>query len=245
MVKSMKSKLFLFSSFLLLICSIIVIGFLCSPGICLNNKCATYVEKYLYQLPKDQSLLEEIDKTTEQFLLEDTFNKNYFFSRFQINFVRETFSFEETEGFEKTDLKQKFFLEVVILRLRVLAINGENQEYLHLFKQYCDDISACAYTRSQYIDYWKNDENYPLKPDSELYTLIFSAYADVVELCSNDMDRYHMLLALSNVYMLYGEHYKQQIEWCQNEIQEIIKKNERDIFLDKLLTWNGFENQLE
>ncbi len=219
----------------------LIVSFTYGPGLYLNNKCASYVEKYLYELPNDKDLLKEIDKATEEFLTKKTFEKNYFLSKFQLDYIPDSLFFTGDVGFDKTDLKQEGFVEVVILRLRVLAVLGEYEKYNALFTGYCDDIANCFFTSCRYIEYWQNDNNYPIKPGEDLFKLIVTEYKNIIETCSTDIDRYYILQELQSVCLPY-EYYEEEVDWCQEEIVKIMKSYEGEEFLTATLEWNGFSN---
>ena len=241
MTKETKRKFILLSIISVLLIILIIVSLTYAPGLYLNNKCASYTEKYLYQLPTNKDLLKEIDKSTEEFLNQDTFHKNYFLSKFQLDYIPDSLFFTGDVGFDKTDLKQEGFVEVVILRLRVLAILGKNEEYSRLFSKYCDDIANCFFTSSKYIEYWNSDKNYPIKPGEDLLELIVTEYKNIIDTCLTDIDRYYMLQDLQSVCLPY-EYYEEEVDWCQEEIVKIIKNYEGEEFLTATLEWNGFSN---
>lgn len=214
-------------------------SFLYVPGLILNYKCASYTEKYIYQLPTDEELLEKIEQTTAEFLNRDTFHKNYLFSKFQFEYIPDSLFFTSDVGVDKTDLKQEGFVEVIILRLRVLAIQGKYQEYKSLFTEYCDDIADCFFTGCRYIEYWQSDNNYPIKPGDDLFELIITEYKNVIDTCSTDIDRYYMLRDLQSICLPY-EYYQDVVDWCQEEIVDIMKNYDTDEFMESILEWKGF-----
>ena len=216
-------------------------SFLYFPGLILNYKCASYTEKYLYQLPTDKDLLKKLDQTTAEFFNLDTFHKNYIFSKFQLDYIPDLLFFTGDVGVDKTDLKQEGFVEVVILRLRDLAIQGEYQEYKNLFTEYCDDIAACFFTGCRYIEYWQSDNNYQINPGDDLFELIITEYKNVIDACSTDIDRYYMLRDLQSVCLPY-EYYEEEVDWCQEEIVKIMKRYESDEFFKAIIEWDGFSN---
>lgn len=222
-----------------LVVCVALVSVLYVPGLCLNNKCASYVEKYLYQLPTDENTLDDIDKKTEEFLEKDTFHKNYMFSKFQFDYIPESLFFEGDVGVDKTDMKQEAFIEVVILRLRILAIQGRYEEYKKLFFEYCDDIAMGFFTGCKYIEYWQRDENYPIEPNDEVFSLIITEYKKIISACTDDVDRYYMLYELQCICMPY-DHYDEEVEWTQQEIIKILAKNKGNQFEQKILDWDGF-----
>ena len=242
MSKELKLKYILLSIISILLITIIIASLTYGPGLYLNNKCASYVEKYLYELPNDKDLLKEIDKSTGEFLTKNTFEKNYFLSKFQLNYIPDSIFFTGDVGFDKTDLKQEGFIEVIILRLRVLAVQGKYQEYKSLFTQYCDDIADCFFTGCRYVEYWQSDNNYPIKPGNELFELIITEYKNVISTCSTDIDRYHMLRDLQSICLPY-KYYEDEVDWCQEEILKIMKNYDSDEFLNTVLEWYGFETR--
>ena len=156
-----------------------------------------------------------------------------------MNYIPDSLFFTGDVAFDKTDLKQEDFIEVVILRLRVLAVQGKYKEYQKLFSEYCDDIAACFSTGCRYIEYWKNDNNHPIKPGDEIFTLIISEYHKVIDSCSVDIDRYHMLLELKYICLAY-EYYEADADWAHQEILGIFKNNNSEKFSQEILKWDGF-----
>ena len=222
-------KLFILISAVLLICFAVLCYYLINiQTIHINNQCFTYVEEYLEQLPKDEAVLSEIDVTTQTFLEENVIEKPIFFTEFFKSYVYEKIFYEGPLDSDADSIKRKYLNEVVMLRLKVLAVKGEEPEYNKLFHEYIDDIEDCFYTSLTYKNYWYSEVAYPIEFSNSIYNIVILAYEKEIEACDDLKLKYLLLNDLAEFYAHFDNCEKEE-EMCRKQISEIIKTNKEEL----------------
>ena len=165
------------------------------------NNCKQDVEKYLAYLPTDEVELDGIAIVTEKVCSNDDFQKYFFFSEYYKDYIYDIFFYGKISTKERDDMKQAYFNEVIMLRLKTLAVLGENEEYESLFLKSVYDIENCLSTRYCYRKYWYKDPNYSIKERTDIFNIVVQGYETAL---SNTNDDKMEFLIVSNLYDIYA-----------------------------------------
>ena len=126
---------------IILIFSVFIISYylINKSSIDTNNHCVLYVRNFLCSVPKSEILLNDIEEKTSDFLNSETYENGFYLSDFHKNYIKDIVLY----GIEKSNrnlTKQQYFNEVIMLRMRVLAIQGNIEDHNKLFEKYIYDI---------------------------------------------------------------------------------------------------------
>lgn len=205
--------------------SILVVGYYAinKSSINTNNHCVLYVRNFLHSSPKSEILLNEIEEKTSEFLNNKTYEKGFYLSNFHKNYLKDIVLY----GAEKSNrnlIKQQYFYEVIMLRMRVLAIQGNIEDHNKLFKKYIYDIEENINTRGQYLDAYLYDTNNLLEYNDELFILLEESYITAYQECENIKLKFILLNEIIEFYKDFDECSEQQV-FYQNELNQLIKDN--------------------
>ena len=187
---------------LVIISSFIVFIFKNYDSIVTLNNCKQDVEKYLTYFPTDEVTLEGILIETENVCYNDDFQK-YFFSEYYKDYVYDIFFYGKISTKEREDMKQEYFNNIIMLRLKALAVLGKSKEYEKLFLKSVYDLEICSSTRFCYNDYWYDDPNYSFEQRPDIFNIVVQGYETALSNTDDDKTEFLIVSNLSALY--YGK----------------------------------------
>lgn len=219
-----KKVLIISVSFILVFC-IFVIGYYIfnKSNIDTNNHCVLYVRNFLYTSPKSEALLEEIEQKTSDFLSENSYNKGFYLSDFHKKYIKDA-TLYGTDKESRGLIKQQYFNEVIMLRMKILAIKGNVVEHNELFDKYIIDIENNINTRGQYIHAYLYDENYSLEYNDDVFVLIEDAYVTTYQKCEDMKLKFILLNEIIEFYKNFDECIEKQ-DFYRSELNKLIQSN--------------------
>lgn len=188
-----------------------------------NNITAFYVQEFLEETPESETLLREIDKTTQEFLDIDAYKKGFYFSKFHKRYIKDTLGLGYDSA-ENDGVKKQYFNEVIMLRLKVLAYQGDIEEYNKLFDTYIYDIENNLYTNVRLASLFISDEKHPVSYDSELFEIIETSFISSYNDCKEVTTKFYLLNEIVEFYSHFDECFTKK-EFYRKELVELIKNN--------------------
>lgn len=193
-----------------------------------NNQCSLYVDMWLSELPDSETLLDFILEDTSDFIENKTLDKGFYFSYYQNKFIDENTIFGLFSSKDKELYKQRFYNEVIMLRLKALAFNGEKREYNELFFKSIYDIESNFFTSNEYVAYFVGDSTCSVEWNSDLYKMIEQPLIKVNEECEDIKLRFYILNELVLFYSSFEETADKE-EYYRKELVELIKNNKDEL----------------
>lgn len=189
-----------------------------------NNECKLYVEKYISCLPMDIELLDSIDQITYEVIDCNIFEKGFFFSEYNKDFICDVILYGNfsTEG--RKELKQDYFYQIVMLRLKTLAVLGKEDEYKNLFSEYVYEFENSFSTRFRYKKYWYEDTNFPIKDSADIFNVVVQGFESALENSKNNKTRYIILVELIDLYSSVEGH-EDKVAIYKEKQQQLINQN--------------------
>ena len=193
------------------------------------NNCKHYVEQYLTCLPTDEAELESIAIVTNKVCSNDDFKTYFLFSEYYKDYIYEIFFYGKISTKERKDMRQEYFNNIVMLRLKTLAVLGDNEEYKNLFLESVYDIENCFNTMYCYKKYWYIDPNYPITHRTDIFNTVVQGYETAL---ANTKDNKMEFLIVSNLHDLYASVKvdESKTEYYSKYENQLINKNPQIIY---------------
>ena len=189
-----------------------------------NNYVAFYVQEFLENTPKSDTVLTEVNITTAEFLENDAYEKGFLFSKFHKKYIVDAFSVVNNNSIEKDMIKNQYFYEVILLRLKILAYQENVEEYNELFDTYIYDIENNSYTNVRLVSLFINDEKHPVLYNSELFEIIESSFIGAYDGCKDVTTKFYLLNEIVQFYSSFDECTSEK-DLYRKELVELIKNN--------------------
>ncbi len=190
------------------------------------NNCKQDVEQYLTYLPTDEIVLEGILIETENICYNDDFQTYFFFSEYYKDYVYDIFFYGKISTKERKDMKQEYFNNIIMLRLKALAVLGKSEEYEKLFLESVYDMENCFSTRYCYRGYWYEDPNYSFEQRPDIFNIVVQGYETAL---SNTNDDKMELLIVSNLQDLYARD-ESKTEYYRKYKNQLISENPQILY---------------
>lgn len=228
----MRKKFFVICKIAILL--ILLIGIISTPiwlyrgenieNIRLINTSKIYVGLYLEQTSIKEHTLIDIDETTRKVLYHDSFNKCYVFTNYMKEYIRDMGFIDSLCLKEYNEYKQRYFYEIILLRLKVLAYQGDAEAYHKLFDTYIYDIENNLFTSIRLISLFINDEKHPISCSSELFEIIETSFVGAYDNCKDVTTKFYLLNEIVQFYSNFKECSNKE-ELYRKELVELIKNN--------------------
>ncbi len=189
----------------------------------LNNRVAFYVQEFLKNTPKSDTVLTEVDNATAEFLAVDAYDNGFYFSKFHKKYITDAFWLDNNSN-EKHLIKNQYFNEVIMLRLKVLAYQGNAEAYHKLFDTYIYDIESNLYTNVRFVSLFINDEKHPVSYNSELFEIIETSFVGAYDNCNDVTTKFYLLNEIVQFYGNFKECSNKE-ELYRKELVELINNN--------------------
>lgn len=224
MKKKQKFLIFVLSIITIIILVIVGCYLINKREIELNNRVAFYVQEFLETTPKSDTVLTEVNTTTAEFLDVDAYDKGFCFSKFHEKYIDDTLGIENNISNKKDIIKNQYFNEVILLRLKILAYQGNIEEYNELFDTYIYDIENNLYTNVRLVSLFVNDEKHPVSYNSELFEIIETSFVGVYNKCNDVTTKFYLLNEIIQFYSNFEECSNEE-ELYRKELVELVKNN--------------------
>lgn len=212
---------------LLVICGYYLIN---KTAIKCNNKTAFYVEEFLEETPTSKTVLNEIDKTTQEFLDIDAFNTGFYFSKFHKQYIADVVGLDNND---RNRIKNQYFNEVIMLRLKVLAYQEDIEIYNKLFDTYIYDIEDNLYTNVRLVSLFISDEKHPILYESELFELVEKSFVRAYDNCDNITMKFYLLNEMIQFYSHFEECFSEET-FYRELMAELVNNNK--VLLQEILS---------
>ena len=202
------------------------------------NNCKDYVEQYLTCLPGDEEKLKDIEIITDKVCCNDDFETCFLFSDYYKDYLYEIIFYGKFSNEERKEIKQGYFNDIVMLRLKTLAVLGEDVEYENLFLKFVDDIENCFNTRFRYKKYWYVDANYQIEHETDIFNIVTQGYEIALENTTDIGMKYLILTNLIDLYSSVGGNednvalYKEQQRQLINQNYDVLKNELYEMYED-------------
>lgn len=190
------------------------------------NRCYDYSKEYLEiddnlecfaSLPTDKATQDEIEKYASEIIELGSYEGYMYTTKYLFSYIgdcRENkFFYGNTIGVESL-----YYYEVVILKLKVLLVQGRADEFEELFSEYSYALSSHP-SLINYIDFFVNDTNYPVEYNDEKYIIMENAYLNTIEEYDG-VKEYFALIALRDFYACFEETEELSTE-CESVMEEM------------------------
>ena len=130
---------------------------------------------------------------------------------------------------EAEDIKkrwQEYFNNIIMLRLKALAVLGKSEEYEKLFLESVYDLENCFSTRYCYNGYWYDDPNYSFEQRPDIFNIVVQGYETAL---SNTNDDKMEFLIVSNLNLLYARD-ESKAEYYRKYENRLISENPQILY---------------
>ena len=199
------------------------------------NHCYTFSKEYLKiednkctaSLTTDNATQDEIEKYASEIIDLGSYEGYMYTTKYSFQYIRDSFHYQFELG-DNIGVESSYYYRVVILKLKVLLVQGRAEEFEELFSEYC--YSFCSnIVLMDYIGFFVNDSNYPMEYNDDKYKIIENAYFKTIEEL-DDIRKLVVVGSLLDFYRYFEEdtsekrdyYYSMSMELKQSLGQEVI-----------------------
>ena len=217
-----------------LLCSIIL--FFCNS----TNKCYEYTKEYLGIMPDDKAVLDEIDKSTKEFVNKNNFDNSVLFSKYLKRFFEDKFIYHLDDIMGDEAIITSYYNEIIVLRLKTYLIKGEEQNFKELFYKTFDSLDTCCLYPNYLTDLVK-DKNHPVVFGDTQYQIIEKTYNSLLDNAKNELQKYFINESKLRFYSAFDETDDERLK-CREFRKELIDEIGSDKIKEEVLKRNGLNN---
>ena len=115
-----------------------------------------------------------------------------------------------------------------MLRLKVLAVQGQTDDYNELFFAHVYDIVTNLHTSNQYVSSFVNDKNFIIEWNGDLYKIIENALVKATEDCEDNTTKFYLLNEIIRFYDCFDEDADNK-EFYRKQLGELVKENKTEL----------------
>lgn len=182
------------------------------------NRCYTFSKEYLKiednecsaSLTTDKATQDEIEKYATEIIDLGSYEGYMYTTKYSFQYIKDSFHYRFELG-DNIGVEGSYYYQAVILKLKVLLVQGRAEEFEELFSEYC--YSFCSnIVLMNYIGFFVNDSNYPMEYNDDKYKIIENAYLKTIEE-SDDIQKLIVVGSLLDFYRCFEEETVEQRDY--------------------------------
>ncbi len=179
------------------------------------NRCYEFSSEYLKiqdnecsaSLTMDKTTQDEIEKYASEIIELGSYEGYMYTTKYRFAYMKDSLHYQFEVG-DNIGVEASYYYRVVILKLKVLLVQGRAEEFEELFSEYC--YSFCSnIVLKNYIGFFVNDSNYPMEYNDDKYKIVEGAFLKTIEE-SDDLHALFILGSLMDFYDYFEENTREQ-----------------------------------